>query len=252
MGSTSNQSWPLVWPELTRNESAACWQLKEPTETDQIAANDSRILDDSCGVDDYGFEIGPYLTGKVKKVLGVKWLNTSSGAKHVRGQPFEDAYGFSHLQPNNAYYTYVTSETVGEQSTLTRKLEDRVESIAISLTNYALEASGDTVLGYAISTETYVRVRWRWIIFPALLELGSLVLLILTIVLSRRKRVPIWKSSILAVIYHQVEGLGERETHVTERLSGMEASAKTAAVQLSSNQDGITVMSGRAIVRAME
>lgn len=128
----------------------------------------------------------------------------------------------------------------------------RLENVAIVLTNYGLETSNETVSGYANSMETYVRVRWQWMILPVVLELSSCVLLISTIFHSRRKKIPTWKSSILAIIYHEVEGLYERRTHATERSSGMEVSAKAADMELFTNEDGVNSTSGRRVIRAID
>ena len=85
------------------------------------------------------------------------------------------------------------------------KLE--IELLENALTKFGLDQTTSKVTGYTITPETYVHVRWQWMIFPVALELATLTLFILVIIHSRREGVPIWKSSIMAIIYHSVEEL---------------------------------------------
>jgi hypothetical protein len=140
--------------------------------------------------------------------------------------------------------------TVGPRST--RNLSQRVESVAVALTNYGLQTANDTVNGTVIAEESYVRVRWQWIILPAFLELASLALLVLTIIHSRREDVPLWKSSALALIYHGSDELRGQETFATERLSGMEVTARTVDVQLVKSEDGVNSLSRRSGYHAVD
>jgi hypothetical protein len=57
--------------------------------------------------------------------------------------------------------------------------------------------------------------------------------------------VPIWKSSILAIVYHAVEDLGEKKDVAAERLSGMDAIAQVDKVQFSRSVEGIHHLYGR-------
>jgi hypothetical protein len=132
---------------------------------------------------------------------------------------------------------------VGDKST--RSFEKRLENVATALTNYGLETTNETVRGRAYAEESYVEVRWQWIVLPVLLQLSTLVLFITTVAYSHCNSVPIWKSSILAIIYHGVEDLDEKKDLVAERLSGMNAVARVDKVQFSRNADGIHRLYGR-------
>lgn len=59
-------------------------------------------------------------------------------------------------------------------------------------------------LGRAYKTEVCVRFEWRWLVLPACLVAASALLLAATVLadgLSRRRR-PIWKSSLLPLLYY--------------------------------------------------
>jgi hypothetical protein len=163
----------------------------------------------------------------------------------VEGQLVDESTskGFIVGENSRSRFAKRTSYTVGRNST--RNLSQRLESIAAALTNYGLATTNDTVRGDAYAEESYVRVRWQWAILPAFLELASLLLLFLTIVHSRRNDVPIWKSSVLALMYHGVDELQDRGTFASERLSGMELIAKVTDVQLVKNEDGVNSLERR-------
>lgn len=109
------------------------------------------------------------------------------------------------------------------------------ENIAAALTSYGLRTSNLTATGKALLPQPYVRVRWQWIALPAFLELASLVLLLSTIFYSRRIGVPIWKSSLLAVCYHDIKEL--RETGRLSLLSDIDKDSSTTSVQFFRDQD---------------
>lgn len=58
-----------------------------------------------------------------------------------------------------------------------------------------------TVNGTSSSFEVYIQIQWAWMIVPIATLVLSLILLLLTIYLSRRSRIPAWKSSLLAVMF---------------------------------------------------
>jgi hypothetical protein len=210
------------------DELMRCWQAKMG-EVDLVALDG---VDDAvdknmrafCPVDSYAFELGRKLYGSQKRRLSIS--NDSATQATV-----EDA------GPGPYDSSYITVAT--------RNVSQIVESVAAALTNYGLATTNDTVLGDAFAEESYVHVRWQWLILPAFLELASLVLLVLTIVHSRREDVPIWKSSVLALMYHGADELQDRGTLASQRLSGMELIAKAADVQLVKNEDVVNSLERR-------
>lgn len=86
-------------------------------------------------------------------------------------------------------------------------LPDMIERIAISMTNTVRNKEGlyktsmdDQAIGEATKLETYVQVRWFWIYVAIGFDLLSLCFSLLTVRLSSRACVPVWKSSILALL----------------------------------------------------
>ncbi|KAF1936137.1 hypothetical protein EJ02DRAFT_438724 [Clathrospora elynae] len=79
-----------------------------------------------------------------------------------------------------------------------------MERLAMSMTNVIRSApSRNDVIGHAYGNETYISVRWEWLIFPLLLLLLSLAFLVSTMIkTSKDGATGIWKTSAMpALIY---------------------------------------------------
>ena len=61
--------------------------------------------------------------------------------------------------------------------------------------------------GTTSSFEVYFKFQWPWMIAPIAAVILSLLFLLLTIELSRRSKVPVWKSSLLALLLSLSSGL---------------------------------------------
>ncbi|KAL4915661.1 hypothetical protein BDW62DRAFT_203421 [Aspergillus aurantiobrunneus] len=90
-------------------------------------------------------------------------------------------------------------------------LEPIVSNVAASFTKAAFEASEFTVDGTVFASEVYVSVDWVWLVLPAAVVALGIVFLLLTIATNYRQRIDLWKSSIIAVVFH---GLGDVEHEV--------------------------------------
>ena len=61
------------------------------------------------------------------------------------------------------------------------------------------------VYGRAASSVTYVKARFEWMILPVLLEVAAVVLLGMTVRLTKKKGRMMWKSSVLALLAHGIK-----------------------------------------------
>ncbi|KAL4901469.1 hypothetical protein BDW74DRAFT_170176 [Aspergillus multicolor] len=112
-------------------------------------------------------------------------------------------------------------------------LEAVVRDVALSFTRAAFTASSYTVSGAAYAYEVYVSVNWIWLLLPAMLVALGILFLLLTIAINRQQKLDLWKSSVLAVLFH---GLGDWGGSVadrkTETADQMEKTADTVRVRL--------------------
>ena len=96
--------------------------------------------------------------------------------------------------------------------------------------------SPEPVLGKVWATETYVHVRWVWLILPMALAPASMLFLLTAIWPSGKHSIGIWKSSGLATLFHGLESASyANDLH---RQSEMEDISKELTVQLLRNSDG--------------
>ena len=103
-------------------------------------------------------------------------------------------------------------------------------STAIRSNSNYLKGLG-TVAGQVTKEVPFIRVRWAWIILPAVLQVAVLILLCYAVGSTSRQRLPIWKNSILATIF-----LGARVHHSlreeksSDRLIDMKTAAENVKV----------------------
>jgi len=81
------------------------------------------------------------------------------------------------------------------------------------------------VEGYAGSPGPHVHVRWAWLSLPLTLILAGTALLVWTMLDAKRNKYPLWKGSVLALLFH---GLGSdqlRDRDIPDTTSRMEVLA---------------------------
>ena len=124
---------------------------------------------------------------------------------------------------NNSSPNGFSSDQTGQVNAL--GVSTFMDNAAQSLTKLAMDMNRIQITGKAGNQVTFVHVRWLWLITPGLLEITGLVLLILTIRISKRRDAPLWKSSILPILFHSLQG-GEGVLEVPNEVGRMLALAK--------------------------
>lgn len=125
--------------------------------------------------------------------------------------------------------------------TIENGLEHTMGKIASSLTRSAMKHSNTQVNGTMSSAKVYVSVNWAWIILPAALQALGVAFLVLTIFTNRRRRLQLWKTSLLAVLFHGLDGWRSvDDRHAT--VSQMEWDAQGLEVELKAAGDGKDLM----------
>ncbi|CAG8213515.1 unnamed protein product [Penicillium salamii] len=120
-----------------------------------------------------------------------------------------------------------------------------MKGIAASYTKDALTASEYTIGGTIITTEVYVRVKWLWVIFPAVLTVLGVIFFISTILVNRGHKLDLWKSSIMAVLFHGLDAWEEKAGDGPSRVSQMEKTAQQIKVNLRASDDHNALMLDR-------
>jgi hypothetical protein len=85
-------------------------------------------------------------------------------------------------------------------------LSKRVTTVLNSLiVDKRSNVAAETLRGYALGTETYVRVRWGWAILPCVIVVSSFLFLAMTVSKSKRKE-QLYMSSALTGYFHGLDG----------------------------------------------
>ncbi|OAP61930.1 hypothetical protein AYL99_04133 [Fonsecaea erecta] len=106
-------------------------------------------------------------------------------------------------------------------------------NVATALTFLSHQASYfNTVSGTVFTNKTYVAVRWVWLSLPLGLNVLGLIFLLITAVYTKRNKVPLWKSSAFALLYHGLEAHLVDDEKTYETTSDMEKAASTTEVSL--------------------
>ncbi|KAJ9649959.1 hypothetical protein H2198_010717 [Neophaeococcomyces mojaviensis] len=117
-----------------------------------------------------------------------------------------------------------------------------LKNIVDSVTLLNMNTNATIIKGKAGSRVTYVHVRWAWLSLPLLTILVGFAFLAWTIFDTKRHNVPLWKGSILALMFHGFQEGQLKGQIVAESVSGMERMARNMAVTLRENDvEGRTV-----------
>jgi hypothetical protein len=76
------------------------------------------------------------------------------------------------------------------------------EAMTNNMRTNATNNGTESAFGDAWGAENFVETQWPWLLLPGALLFCSLVLVISTIIKSRKEAVPTWKSSALATLMH--------------------------------------------------
>lgn len=130
--------------------------------------------------------------------------------------------------------------------------ESSISAIIQSFTFGALSADEhisqdySIVHGAVLAERTFVHVRWLWLILPALLNAIGIAFLIITVSYTRKLKLPLWKASAMAMLYHGLHEDLIQPGETYETASDMEEAARGVYVRFSSGDEA----GGRSILRS--
>jgi hypothetical protein len=131
----------------------------------------------------------------------------------------------------NANAEKPTVGDIGSALLQTGNVSMTVQNMANSMSIRVRTGPNSTLaVGQALHDDNFIQVQWLWIIFPASTVFFGLILLILTIWRSARAQAPIWKSSSLAMLLHDMTGYYGAERY--DRVEDMEKVAMKIEVRL--------------------
>ena len=164
-----------------------------------------------------------------------------------------DGYGIwltSVLQGNvTAYVTNNQLESLFPSSEVSRAVwtamnssasgfPDLMDNLANGLTQALRSLPYQTpIVGQAFTASSHAIVRWPWLILPAVELIGSLIILIVVLVETRKQRCYSWSNNVLPFFFH---GLDERPLNsgICRSQEAMEIEAKKLFVEFRPNEEG--------------
>ncbi|KAI0852740.1 hypothetical protein F5Y00DRAFT_272400 [Daldinia vernicosa] len=184
---------------------------------------------------------------------GLSGLSFYQGLKVNSSSSSEDAYRINQADYANLanYLTELFSTGWGErgfgasnrvqQSTApnlgwglseAEDLAQTVRSIAEGMTEIMRNSRNSTpIAGEALRTRVYIEVQWGWMALPLTLIVLSLFLLVVMVVRTHRSDLPVWKSSSIALLSHEVIGWAPGDG-VLRETSTLQKEAKDISVTL--------------------
>lgn len=118
-------------------------------------------------------------------------------------------------------------------STNISKTMDRV---AAAMSNRLRDLSNVTVQGQSEFLELYIRVSWWWLLLPSLIGVFATIFLISIAITTRKYKVPIWKTSELALLFHGLD-LSPLGGDSVEMLKASEMEDIASALQVKFDRD---------------
>lgn len=121
------------------------------------------------------------------------------------------------------------------------------ERIAKTITSHIRSAAtgdnqnGTTVPGQAVVSQTFIHVRWQWLMLPLIETVLAAILLVVTIVTTNRPGLPLLKTSNIGLLFHGLEGwvAGETSSFMEgkETAEKLETAAQSMVVRLARDDD---------------
>lgn len=113
-----------------------------------------------------------------------------------------------------------------------------MDRVAAAMSNRLRDISNLTVQGQSGSMEMYIRVSWLWLLLPGFSVILGTFLLVSVMITTRKHKLPIWKTSELALLFHGFDfPLGD--TVESDKVSEMEDVALALQVGLGRNSNGV-------------
>lgn len=110
---------------------------------------------------------------------------------------------------NESFFSEVNEDSLKAtvQAVYRNGFRTSIERITQSMSNSMAQLDGDVTLieGMSGRNISIVRIRWTWLALPILLNFGSIIFLLLVSAFSYNGNVPLWKSSVNALLYHGFE-----------------------------------------------
>ena len=117
-----------------------------------------------------------------------------------------------------------TAPNIGRQLAAATNLSETIQAITDSMTEVVrTNPASTTQAGISYVERTFIEIQWGYLVYPIALVLLALVVLVAVIKETKRQGVIAWKSSALALLFHELGGweLPKRRIRDVKDLDGV-------------------------------
>jgi hypothetical protein len=120
-------------------------------------------------------------------------------------------------------------------------LSQLLESMSTSLTDtLRTNPHSNEIPGKAFRDETFIHVRWPWIILPVVVTLGSIGLLLGTAIGSKQKKAVLWKCMVLPLLTSHLHTTPENNIAYVRSVDGMTDKSKKMRAVMVQDEEPLT------------
>lgn len=132
-------------------------------------------------------DIADYLTS----LFTLEWLTT----------------GIAPLRTEASSMRQKVTPNIGLMLSQTANMTTLMTSMARSMTEaFRTSANSTTTDGTGLNTVTYISIEWAWLSLPLAVVTLAFVMLVVVIVRNHARGIPAWRSSSLALLFHELDG----------------------------------------------
>lgn len=189
-----------------------------------------------------------------------KTITATDGRHYVQStfeQKFNDAlrkilWGDLKLTTDELYNdaSWTLSDILQNGLNASVSIPKTMDRVAAAMTNRLRDVSNLIIQGQSGSMEVHVRVSWLWLFLPALSIFLGMALLVSIIIATRRRKLPVWKTSELALLFHGLDFPLNNKVEMHEA-SAMEQVASALQVRLAQDPEGVLKLRRKLEVSAL-
>ena len=245
-----------MWGIMPSNYSAYRCELSICSRTEQtrvikgkqqITSSDPFIWTGKWAVGDFPISQGTFTFDSAahpSREVAVFYIDWETLARFLEsvlpGNVTEETHRNSNYYSDHTYFSSETTRSVaspytdrstGPNSGVIERVSivDVFDDFATTMSTAMRSSASTFVKGTAIGSETYINIRWPYLVLPSLVVGLAIVFLALTIWRSRQRGVPTWKSSVLASVVHANQAVEEMGT-AARTITGLEEWAEERKV----------------------
>lgn len=214
-----------VWEEISHYNSEHNRQQIRPQWGPEMGVEDGQAFGvDSIAAESMSTFISALFTAQMKTNLRGYFFNSQK----------QISYAGSDVMQTIALYDFPGCDFQSAEK-LRCAMDNVAEAISKSFRDAAFSNKGQgnsSVIGKAMTSMTYIEIRWQWIVLPLLVWLLGLTTLVGTIWKTNKSKSPTWKNNLLPLLF-----IYENDQH--EKVEDFESLSDQQRVRLRDTDDGM-------------